>query len=144
MSPTQRARAFCKSQGWASQIVERWNPYGKVRQDLFGVIDLVVLDGQGGGPLGVQVCAGSSHAARRTKAMAEPRLVQWLAAPARFAIWSWSKKGAKGKRKQWALRIENLTNASSCCSGTKSSVTGMANVGCGKEPEIVSVTGTSP
>lgn len=108
MSPTQRARAFCKEQGWVSQIVERWNSYAKVRQDLFGVIDLVVLDGQGGGPLGVQVCAGSSHAARRTKAESEPRLAHWLAAPARFEVWSYSKTGARGKRKLWTLRRESV------------------------------------
>ena len=111
MSPTQRARAFCKEQGWTSQIVEKWNQYAKVRQDLFGVIDLVVLDGQGGGPLGVQVCAGSSHAARRKKAEAEPRLAEWLASPARFEVWSFSKTGARGVRKLWTLRREPVAFA---------------------------------
>lgn len=106
MSPTQRARAHCKAQGWVSQIVEKWNPHAKVRQDLFGCIDMIVLDGQPGGPLGVQVCAGASHAARRTKAMAEPRLRAWMQAPARFEVWSFSKKGAAGKRKLWELRRE--------------------------------------
>jgi hypothetical protein len=108
MSPTQRARAHCKASGWTSQIVERFNIYAKVRQDLFGVIDIVVLDGAGGGPLGVQVCAGASHAARRTKALAEPRLKEWLASPARFEVWSYSKTGARGKRKLWTLRREPI------------------------------------
>jgi hypothetical protein len=108
VSPTQRARAFCKANGWTSQIVERFNVYAKVRQDLFGVIDLVVLDGQGGGPLGVQVCAGASHAARRDKALAEPRLREWLSAPARFEVWSYSKRGERGKRKLWTLRREAI------------------------------------
>ena len=109
MSPTQRARAFCKAQGWTSQIVERFNIYAKVRQDLFGCLDLVVLDGQGGGPLGVQVCAGASHAARRTKMLAEPRLLEWLRSPARAEIWSYSRRGAARKRKLWTLRRETLT-----------------------------------
>lgn len=108
MSPTQRARAHCKAMGWTSQIVERFNIYAKVRQDLFGCIDMIVLDGRGGGPLGVQVCAGSSHATRRTKALKQPGLVHWLASPARFEVWSYAKRGARGKRKTWELRREAL------------------------------------
>jgi len=108
VSPTQRALAHCRAQGWVAQIVEKWIPQARKRQDLFGVIDLIVLDGQGGGPLGVQVTSGSNHAARRVKAQEEPRLAEWLAAPARFQVWSFAKQGAKGKRKLWTLRVEEL------------------------------------
>lgn len=106
MSPTQRSLAFCHAQGWTAGVTEKWNPHAKIRQDLFGVIDMIVLDDAGGGPLGVQACAGASHAARRTKALAEPRLAKWLAQPARFEVWSWSKQGPRGKRKVWTLRRE--------------------------------------
>lgn len=109
ISPTQRALAHCKKQGWTAQVVEKWNPFAHIRQDLFGVIDIIVLDGLGGGPLGVQVTAGSAHAARRTKALAEPRLATWLSSPARFEIWSYSKRGDAGKRKLWTLRREPIT-----------------------------------
>lgn len=108
MSPTQRALAHCKKNGWVAAVVERWNPYARVRQDLFGIIDLVILDGQGGGPLGVQVTSGSNVAARITKAKAEPRLQHWLASPARFQVWGYSKQGPRGKRKVWTLRVETL------------------------------------
>lgn len=107
MSPTQRSLALCKKEGWTAAIVERWNAYARIRQDLFGCIDLLVLDGQPG-PLGVQVTAGSSHAARRTKMLAEPRLRAWLEAGARAEVWSWSKTGARGKRKLWTLRREPI------------------------------------
>lgn len=109
MSPTQRSLAFCRKNGWTVQVVERFNIYAKRRIDLFGVIDLMVLDENGGGPLGVQACAGASHAARRTKALAEPRLAKWLVQPARFEVWSWAKQGPRGKRKVWVLRRETLT-----------------------------------
>ena len=95
--------------GWEAQVVEKKIPYTFRSLDLFGIIDIVVLDGRGGGPLGVQVTAGSAHAARRTKALAEPRLATWLSSPARFEIWSYSKRGDAGKRKLWALRIEEIT-----------------------------------
>lgn len=106
VSPTQRARAHCKANGWVSQIVEYTVPHTFIKRDLLGVIDMIVLDGAGGGPLGVQVCVGASHAARREKALAEPRLRNWLASPARFQIWSFSKRGGAGKRKLWDLRVE--------------------------------------
>lgn len=106
MTPTQRARDFCKKQGWIVGKADRWNPYAKVTNDLFGFIDLIVLDGLGGGPLGVQVTSGSNHAARVTKIRAEPRHEAWLRSPARIEVWSFSKKGERGKRKLWELRRE--------------------------------------
>jgi len=103
-SPTQRSLAECRRRGWLAAVVERWNPHAKVRQDLFGCIDILAVTPTG--PLGIQACAGASHAARRTKALSEPRLTTWLGAGCTFAVWSWSKRGSRGKRKQWALREE--------------------------------------
>jgi len=107
-SPTQRALAYCRRYDWTAQVVEKWNPHARIRQDLFGCIDLVVLDGEAGGVLGVQVTSGSAHAARVTKAMLEPRLRTWLEAPARFEVWSFAKRGAAGKRKLWTLRAQAI------------------------------------
>ena len=113
-SPTQRALAFCKDQGWTVQVVEKWNPWSRTRLDLFGVIDMVVLDGAGGGPLGVQVTSGTNVAARLTKSREEPRLQQWLASPARCEVWGYGKRkkrrkdGSYGKSYEWVLRREVL------------------------------------
>ena len=109
MTPTQRTLAECKRRGWTAQVVERRIPFNNVTIDLFGCIDIVAI--MGTSLVGIQACAGSSHAARRTKALAEPRLCAWLAAGARFEIWSFSKRGARGKRKMWQLRAESLTVA---------------------------------
>lgn len=117
VSPTQRALAHCREQGWTAAITEHWNAFAHIRQDLFGVIDLIVLDGQGGGPLGVQVTSGSNVSARVNKALAEPRLRAWLMSPARFVVWgyrpapTYRKDGTKGVRKQWVLREVELTLA---------------------------------
>ena len=106
-SPTQRALAHCKKMGWTAQVVEKWIPQTRRRVDLFGCIDMIVLDGKPG-ILGVQVTAGSCHASRRTKSEAEPRLDLWRAAGGRFEIWSFSKRGDHGKRKLWTLRVEEV------------------------------------
>ena len=109
MTPTARTLAECKRRGWIAGVVERRIPYKPISIDLFGCIDIVVA--MPDGIVGIQACAGASHAARRAKALAEPRLAAWLAAGARFEVWSWSKRGGRGKRKTWQLRAESLTVA---------------------------------
>lgn len=108
-SPTQRTLKFLRDGGHLAQVVERWNAYAKVRVDLFGVIDIVCVPLSGKGIIGVQACAGASHAARRTKSLAEPRLLTWLNAGGRFQIISWAKQGPRGKRKVWVPRVEEIT-----------------------------------
>lgn len=107
MSPTERTRAELKKLGFTSGIVERWNPHAHVRQDLFGCIDLVAMR-EDCGIIGIQATSGDNHSHRKAKAVTEPRLKTWLLCGGRFEIWSWSKKGARGKRKLWELRREEL------------------------------------
>ena len=137
MTPTQRTLAECRRRGWTAAVVEKWNPHARIRQDLFGCIDILAVTpptlgdrdachceawsetecacggyqamlGFPGRIIGIQACAGSSHAARVAKAKAEPRLKAWLDAEAKFVIWSWSKRGPRGKRKTWVLREEEV------------------------------------
>lgn len=104
MTPTQRALAHCRSLGYTAAVVEKWNPHAKVRQDLFGVIDVLALTPAG--ILALQVCAGASHSARRAKILAEPRAASWVKAGGLLELWSYSKRGARGRRKQWVLRVQ--------------------------------------
>ena len=109
MTPTQRALKVCKDQGWTAGIVEKWNPHAKIRQDLFGCIDLIVAD-EGEGILGVQVTSGSNVSARVEKAKAEVRLLAWLASGGRFEVWGFRKiaklkaDGKKSKVKAYVIR----------------------------------------
>ena len=119
-SPTARSLAECRKRGWEAQVVERWNQYARRRIDLFGVIDLLAIQPvrleQGGwyqipvgaGIVGIQACAGASHAARKAKILAEPRAKAWIEAGGRLEVWSWTKKGKKGVRKLWKLREEAI------------------------------------
>ena len=106
-SPTQRTLARARELGWTCQVVERWNPYAKVRVDLFGCIDIVAVHPDCG-VLGIQACADGDHARRVAKAQAEPKLRAWLAAGGRFEVWSWGLRGERGKRKTWTLRREEI------------------------------------
>lgn len=102
-SPTQRTLARLKQQNLAADIVEKWIPQAKRRKDVAGCIDVLAYGGDIG-VLGIQTTTGNNHAARRTKALAEPRLRTWLESGARFEIWSWTKL-ATGR---WHLRIERI------------------------------------
>lgn len=104
-SPTARTLAVCRKRGWEAQAVERFNSYTKQRIDLFGVIDIVAITPAG--ILRIQACVGGDHAKRMKKALDEPRLHEWLK-HAQFAVWSWAKQGARGKRKLWTLREEEV------------------------------------
>lgn len=51
-SPTQRTLAYLRGAGYPLvQGVERWNPHARIRQDLFGIIDVVAV---GSDVVGVQ------------------------------------------------------------------------------------------
>lgn len=108
-SPTQRALAHCKKMGWTAYVTEHWNAFAHIRQDLFGFVDMIVLDGLGGGPLAVQVTSDGNVSARVEKILAEPRAALWLKSPARIEVWGYGKKGAAGKRKLWTLRRVPIT-----------------------------------
>lgn len=120
-SPTARSLAECRKRGWVAQVVERWNPHARVRQDLFGVIDIVAivpsaesdptpraLEGSAPAIIGIQATINRSgeHAAHRAKILAEPRAKAWVIAGGRLELWTWAKQGARGKQKRWTLRIE--------------------------------------
>lgn len=120
ISPTQRALADLRRMGYRPAVVERWNPYARIRQDLYGCIDLIGI--RPGEILGVQTTSGTNHAARRSKALAEPAVREWLAAGGRFEIWSYAKRGARGERKLWERRVEAVTlemvEGSACTAST--------------------------
>lgn len=106
MSPTARSLQHLRELGYHARTVEKWNPFARVRQDLFGV-DVVGLK-IGERLLVIQCTTGSGHAARRDKLHAEGFVDLWKGVGVALEIWSWSKAGPRGKRKTWQLRREAL------------------------------------
>jgi len=93
VTPTQRSLAYLRAEGWQVAIVERWNPHARIRQDLFGVFDLLAV--RDGVTMGVQVT--STGVASRVKKIADSDMVPAL----RRAGWTlmvhgW-RKSAKGR-----------------------------------------------
>jgi hypothetical protein len=116
-SPTQRTLRELRNQGRVCAIVERWNqhvgPHG-IRQDLFGIIDVLALDPKRG-VVGVQSC-GQDFAAHERKFLEErvQECVDWLSTPGTaLELWGWRKVKLKrgGKQMLWQPRIKEFVLA---------------------------------
>ena len=122
MSPTARSLAYCRKMGWTAGVVEQTIPKTFIKRDFLGFADMIVLrpdldlpaDSNVTGIVAVQVTSGSEgesgghHADRVKKIQAEPRAAVWKSCGGLIEVWSWSKQGARGKRKVWTLREESL------------------------------------
>ena len=107
-SPMRRTLEVIKEAGLKYWIVEYYNTFSGKRIDLFGIIDLIVLDG---GILGIQVTGSdfSSHIKKLTVDEAENTRA-WLEAGGRLEIWGWRKLKVKrgGKATTWKPRIADV------------------------------------
>lgn len=102
-SPTQRTLQFLRKCGTPAEVVEKWVPGANIRRDFAGCIDIIAY-GYGIGIIGIQATSRTNHAARRKKAMEEPRLREWLRAGGTFELWSWKCSDFFGKRRWQVLR----------------------------------------
>jgi len=111
---TQRTIRELRNNGRVCAIVEKWNPHVGVcgiRQDLFGIIDVLALDPERG-VVGVQCCSGgfAAHWRKITEEMAQ-EAVDWLRTPGTvLELWSWRKVKAKrgGKAMVWRPKIQEI------------------------------------
>lgn len=92
--------------GYTAAIVERWNPYANVRQDLYGFIDVLAIKA-GEPPLAIQACARTSIQSRVKKIREEERAQTWLASGCRIQVWGFGRV-KRGKRSVYKLRLLEL------------------------------------
>ena len=108
-SPTARTLAELRKRGYIVAVVERWNPYARIRQDLFGFIDVLAIKSDPPEVLAVQATSGSNHAARVRKILEEcENAAPWLRAGGRIEVWAWTKR-MRGKSPRYELRAEPIT-----------------------------------
>ena len=88
-SPLQRSKKQLEQAGYTVAIVEKWNQWAKVRQDLFGIIDLLCI--KKGETLGVQVTTLSHKQSHIDKMEAHPNLEKLRQADWEIQLHSWRK-----------------------------------------------------
>lgn len=97
-SPTQRSLAHLRGLKYRVAVVEKWNPHARIRQDLFGVVDLLAI--RDGETLAVQATSGSNVSSRVKKIAEAEATPDIRRAGWRFLVHGWSKR-ANGR---WELR----------------------------------------
>lgn len=66
LTPTQLTLRHLREQGWPLvEVVEKWNPHARIRQDLFGFVDVLAVGPDG--VLAVQTTSAGNVAARIRK-----------------------------------------------------------------------------
>jgi hypothetical protein len=104
----QRTTEVLRQHGLKYWKVEYWNPWAKIKVDLFNIIDLLVLDG---GILGIQVCGSdfSSHV-NKIRDDEKENTLEWLRSGGKLQIWGWRKLKKKrgGKAMQWKPRVADV------------------------------------
>lgn len=87
-TPTQRTLAEMRSRGYACEVVERWNPFAKIRQDLFGFIDVLCLGDNE--VIGVQATSAGNVAARVRKIAEHDNVAAVRKAGIRLLVHGWN------------------------------------------------------
>jgi hypothetical protein len=101
VSPLQRSIKYLKEAGFKPVVkVEKWNAFAKIRQDLFGFIDLVALKDH---TLGVQVTTMSHKQDHLDKITNHENYAPVKAAGWKIELHSWRKL-----KSGWTVDIEVL------------------------------------
>ena len=118
LSYTQRTLRELRNRGMICDKAEKFNayagPFGR-REDLFGFIDIVVLDPQDG-IVAVQSTGPSGHAKHRRDILDNEYALEWLKCGGTIQLWSWRKMLAKpgGKLRLWKPRVEQIRITDIC------------------------------
>lgn len=102
-SPTQRSLSLLRKTGYIAQVVEHFNVFAHIRQDLWGFIDILAMKNGIRGILGVQTTTQSNATAHEEKIRNSPAFKIWIATGNRMEIHGWAKRGGRGKRKLWTV-----------------------------------------
>lgn len=113
-SPTQRSKVLLVKEGYRVAITERWNPWAKIRQDLFGFIDMIAMKGSYMAPtigaslfmpgeiIGVQTTTKKNMGARIKKIESNLDSMTWVTSGGKLEVHGWFK----GVKKWECKRVE--------------------------------------
>lgn len=105
-SPTSRSLAYLREQGYTAEVVEKWNPHARIRQDLWGFVDILAITDQPGLPpvLAVQTTSGGEVARRIAKIVDHPNVGIVRRAGVTIHVHGWRKL-----KSGWAVRVEDVS-----------------------------------
>ena len=107
-SPTQRSKAHAESLGYHVAIVEKFNQWAKVRQDLFGFGDLLCMK-EGHVLVLIQTTTTGNMKSRIAKIHQLKNAWRWITTGNTIEVWGWAIRGKKGTRKKYELKRHIVT-----------------------------------
>jgi len=102
LTPTQRTLAYLREEGYTCAIVERWNPHARIRQDLFGFIDILAIKKDE--TLAVQ-CTSTGVAERVKKIQQSEYLSKVREAGWKIYVIGWRKNS----QKRYVMRLLDIS-----------------------------------
>lgn len=102
LTPTQLTLRNLRERGYLAAVVEKWNPHARIRQDLFGFIDVIGVKRDE--TIGVQATSFANRTSRMRK-MAEHENI----GPVREAGWTLEVHGWRKIKNKWEVRIEDMS-----------------------------------
>jgi hypothetical protein len=101
-SPTQRSLEYLRDLGYHCEVVEKWNPWRRIRQDLWGWCDILAI--RKGEVLAVQVTS-TGVAARIKKIQDSDTVAKVRDAGIRIEVHGW-RKASNGR---YVMRVEDIS-----------------------------------
>ena len=123
-TPSMRTKRALDSIGYLNANTEQWiripnSPIGGIRRDLFGFCDRLAI---GGGELIFIQCTVQDRASEHVEKLLANEPARKICEmgvlrhgtygnhiPYRVQVWSWAKRGARGEKKTWTVKIIDLT-----------------------------------
>ena len=103
-SPTTLSLKALRDAGYTVAIVEHFNPHMRIRQDLFGFIDILAI--RPGETLAVQTTSRSNMAARVRKIAEHPNVAAGREAGWSIQVHGWAQKKPRAR---WECRTVDVS-----------------------------------
>lgn len=105
LNPKQQE--WLREHGFTFANVERDNPYGGVKQDLWKAFDYIAVHPEHSGTFYIQVTTLDNASSRRKKVRDAPETTTLLQAQNRAQLFLWHQP--KGPGTKWQVKIEEVT-----------------------------------
>ena len=89
MTPTQLTLRKLRADGYTAEVVEHWNSHARIRNDLFGFVDVLAL--RGDETLAIQATSAGNVSARVRKIADSPHIGAVREAGWTVRVWGWAK-----------------------------------------------------
>jgi hypothetical protein len=100
VTPTQLTLRHLRANDWPLvEVVERWNPHARIRQDLFGFVDVIAV--RRDETIAVQTTSAANVASRVRKIADHPNIGVVREAGWKIVVHGWAKKSGR-----WVLTRE--------------------------------------